>query len=156
MSWTPHATVATIVELDNKLLMVEELSNGKRVFNQPAGHIDEHESIFAAAIRETLEETGWEVELQAYIGTYIYIAPDNGITYHRVCFSAKPVKKVTEKLDKDIIAAHWMTREDIHDISNFMRSPLVLRCIADYDQRPHLPLSYIYEHSSTVATPKLS
>ncbi len=155
MIWTPHATVATIVELENKLLMVEELSNGKRVFNQPAGHINEHESVFDAAIRETMEETGWDVELKAYIGTYIYVAPENGVTYHRICFSAKAIRKATETLDQDIIAAHWMSRTDIHAISNLMRSPLVLRCIADHDQRPHLPLSYIYEHRPTAST-KLS
>lgn len=146
MIWTPHSTVATIIEQDNKLLMVEEFSNEKRVFNQPAGHVDEHESVFTAAIRETLEETGWEVELQAYIGTYIYTAPENGVTYHRICFSAKPIRKVTDSLDHDIIAAHWMTRADIQGLGDLIRSPLVLRCIEDYDQRPHLPLSYIYEH----------
>lgn len=146
MIWLPHATVATIVELNNKLLMVEELSNEKRVFNQPAGHIDEHESVFTAALRETLEETGWEVELCAFIGTYIYTAPENGITYHRLCFSAKPIKKITDKLDADIIATHWMARSDILKNSHHLRSPLVQRCISDYDERPHLPLSYIYEH----------
>lgn len=146
MIWTPHATVAAIVEKDNKLLMVEEFSNNKRVFNQPAGHVDENESVFTAAIREALEETGWEIELDAYVGTYIYVAPENGITYHRICFSAKAVRKITDTLDKDIIAAHWMTKEDILSLGEQIRSPLVLRCIEDYYQRPHLPLSYIYEH----------
>jgi 8-oxo-dGTP pyrophosphatase MutT (NUDIX family) len=146
MIWTPHATVATIVEKDDKLLMVEEFSHDKRVFNQPAGHVDANESIFDAAIRETLEETGWSVELTAYLGTYVYTAPENGVTYHRLCFSAKPLRQVTAQLDKDIIAAHWMDRADILGLGDLIRSPLVLRCIEDYDSRPHLPLSYIYEY----------
>jgi 8-oxo-dGTP pyrophosphatase MutT (NUDIX family) len=57
--WTPHATVATIVVRDDRFLMVEEISAGEAVFNQPAGHIEAGETIEAAAIRETLEETHW-------------------------------------------------------------------------------------------------
>lgn len=146
MIWTPHATVATIVEQDNKLLMVEELSHSKRVFNQPAGHIDEHESIFDAAVRETLEETGWKVALDKFVGTYIYTAPENQVTYYRFCFSAHPITQVTTALDKDIIAAHWLSRSEINDLRDQMRSPLIQRCIKDYDERPLLPLDYIFEH----------
>lgn len=146
MIWTPHATVATIVERDDKLLLVEEQSHGKMVFNQPAGHVDEGESIFAAAIRETLEETGWKVELQSFIGTYIYNAPENNVTYYRFCFSAQPIQQATQQLDQDIIAAHWLSREQISDLADELRSPLVQKCIDDYDHRTHLPLNYIYEH----------
>ncbi len=149
MIWTPHATVATIVEQQNKLLIVEELSHGKRVMNQPAGHVNENESIFDAAIRETLEETGWQVHLTAFIGTYIYRAPENGVTYYRFCFAAQPDKQLTEQLDDDIIAAHWLTREQIKQQHALLRSPLVTRCIEDYDTRPHLPLSYICEDDHT-------
>lgn len=146
MVWTPHATVATIVESNNKLLLVEELSHGKPVFNQPAGHVDKNESVFEAARRETLEETGWQVELSAFIGTYIYTAPENNVTYYRFCFAAKPLQRLTENLDKDIIQAHWMTRTEVSALGDRLRSPLVTRCIDDYDQRPALPLSTIYEH----------
>lgn len=147
MIWTPHATVATIVEQNGKLLMVEEKSHGKCVYNQPAGHVDENESIFDAAIRETQEETGWKVELDKFVGTYIYTAAENQVTYYRFCFSAKPIEQVSTELDTDIIAAHWLSRSEIQDRASSMRSPLVQRCIQDYDQRPHLPLDYIYEHS---------
>ena len=56
MSWPPHITVATIVEQHGKFLLVKELSNGKLVYNQPAGHLDPGESLQQAAIRETYEE----------------------------------------------------------------------------------------------------
>ena len=148
MIWTPHATVATIVESDGKLLMVEELSYNMRVFNQPAGHIEQNESIFEAAIRETREETGWLVKLKGFIGSYTYTAPENGITYYRFCFSADVIDKVSDQLDQDIIAAHWMTPRQIAELGEQLRSPLVMRCITDYFEREHLPLSYIYEHPS--------
>ncbi|MFZ8929594.1 MAG: NUDIX domain-containing protein, partial [Pseudohongiellaceae bacterium] len=67
MIWTAHSTVATVVEQDGKFLMVEEIDNGCTVFNQPAGHLDEGETLFTAAIRETLEETAWHVTLTAFL-----------------------------------------------------------------------------------------
>ena len=57
MVWKPHATVAAIIERDNKFLMVEELVQGKQVINPPAGHLDPNESLVEAAICETQEET---------------------------------------------------------------------------------------------------
>ncbi|WP_017132370.1 NUDIX domain-containing protein, partial [Pseudomonas agarici] len=86
MEWQPHITVATVVEDNGRFLLVEELQNGQVVFNQPAGHLDPDESLSEAAIRETLEETGWDVELTGVIGIYLYTAPSNGVTYQRVCF----------------------------------------------------------------------
>ncbi|NQZ21946.1 MAG: hypothetical protein HRT53_07780 [Colwellia sp.] len=35
----PNATVAAVIVHQNKFLLVEEIENGKNVFNQPAGHV---------------------------------------------------------------------------------------------------------------------
>ena len=35
--WRPSVTVAAVIERDGKFLLVEELQDGKRVLNQPAG-----------------------------------------------------------------------------------------------------------------------
>ncbi len=75
MIWTPHATVAVVVKKDGKYLMVEEMCHGETVYNQPAGHVDEGESILDAATRETMEETGWKVKLDTFIGLYTYKPP---------------------------------------------------------------------------------
>ena len=144
--WTPHATVACIVEQDGRFLMVEESSHGKTVFNQPAGHVDEHESIFDAAVRETLEETAWRVELTGLVGLYVYTAPQNGVCYHRYCFRANAIEKTENALDTDIIAAHWLSYEEIAAKGDKLRSPLVLKCIEDALERPTAPLDLIFEH----------
>jgi len=144
--WTPHATVACVVEQDGKYLMVEELSHGKRVFNQPAGHVDEGESILTAAVRETLEETAWQVELVGLIGLYVYTAPQNGVCYHRYCFLAKPISNTRQSLDTDILEAHWLSFEEIQNESENLRSPLVLKCLEDARNKPLTPLDFIYEH----------
>jgi 8-oxo-dGTP pyrophosphatase MutT (NUDIX family) len=79
MDWAPHVTVATVIERDGKFLLVHEYDNflGKMVYNQPAGHWDEGETLQQAAIRETLEETAWQVQLTHWLGLYTYLAPSN-------------------------------------------------------------------------------
>ncbi|MEQ9546624.1 MAG: NUDIX hydrolase [Marinobacter sp.] len=146
MTWTPHATVAVIVEDDQgRFLLVEEVSSGLVVFNQPAGHIEEDEAILDAVKRETLEETGWQVEPVHFLGLYTYKAPANGVTYYRFCYSARAVKKVTDQLDDGIIAAHWLTPEEIASLGGQLRSPLVLRCIEDYRNGRRFPLDVIVD-----------
>lgn len=146
MTWTPHATVATIIEENGKYLLVEETSNGREVFNQPAGHIEENESILAAALRETLEETGYRVELTSFLGVYTYKPAFKDTTYFRFCFAAKTVEKTALPLDKDIIAAHWLSYDEITTRKAQLRSPLVLKCIDDYRAGIKLPLSAIVEY----------
>ena len=150
--WTPHATVATIVEKDGKFLLVEEkrLINDKGelgiVYNQPAGHVDQGESIMAAAIRETLEETRWQVKLKHLVGIYIFTAPANGVTYHRYCFAAEAIShQPTSQLDDGILDAKWFSWEEIQQLNN-LRSPLVKRCIEDHIKGKQYPLDLIYEH----------
>ncbi|MFV8571214.1 NUDIX hydrolase [Marinobacter sp. SBS5] len=146
MTWKPHATVAVIAEDDQgRFLLVEEVSNGQVVFNQPAGHIEEDELILEAACRETLEETGWEVEPTYFLGIYTYKTPANGVTYHRFCYAAKPVRKVTNELDTGIIAPHWLSLDEIRELGSKLRSPLVLQCIEDYRNGRQFPLEVVID-----------
>ncbi|MBV0931772.1 NUDIX hydrolase [Marinobacterium weihaiense] len=146
MRWTPHATVACIIEQDGRFLLVEEMAGGRAVINQPAGHLEEGESFVAAACRETLEETGWHVEPEALLGLYTYRAPSNGVTYHRFCFIARPLAPVDGAvLDDGIIGPLWLTREELEARRNDLRSELVTRCIDDYLSGMRYPLEFIQE-----------
>lgn len=148
MRWTPHSTVATIVERDGRFLCVEEqsVSRGSLVINQPAGHIEPNESFIDAAIRETQEETGWTIRPTALLGMYVYTAPSNGITYHRYCFIAEPVSYDPEQpLDSGIEQALWLTLDELKQQSDKLRSPMVTRCIHDYLSGRHYPLDFIIE-----------
>jgi len=62
-----HLTVATVVEKDGQFLMVKETKSGQQVINQPAGHVEPGEDILQAALRETMEETGWEVSIMVFL-----------------------------------------------------------------------------------------
>ncbi|WP_420591010.1 NUDIX hydrolase [Bacterioplanoides sp.] len=144
--WTPHATVATVIEQDGRFLMVEEVSSGKTVINQPAGHVEKGESILDAARRETLEETGWTAEPQNLIGLYTYTAPSNGVTYHRYCFAAQAGEAIENAvLDDGIIGPRWMTIEELRNSPN-LRSDMVLTCVEDYLAGRQFPLEIIVEH----------
>ncbi|MFG3695878.1 NUDIX hydrolase [Stutzerimonas stutzeri] len=133
MTWHPHITVATIVEANGRFLMVEESKGGRLVLNQPAGHLEPNETLRQAALRETLEETGWTVELSGVVGIYLYTAPSNGVTYQRVCFAATPLTHDPQRtLDEGITGALWMTRDELAAQPERWRSELILRCIDDY------------------------
>jgi len=144
MRFIPHITVASIIEDQGRFLLVEEMADNRAVFNQPAGHLEADESLIQAALRETLEETGWDVELTGVTGIYLYTAPSNGITYQRVCFAGKPLQQRTNHpLDEGIIGPRWLTRDELAAQPERWRSELVLRCIDDYLSGECFPLSLI-------------
>ncbi|SDU02888.1 NUDIX hydrolase [Halopseudomonas salegens] len=143
MGFNPHLTVATIVEHDGRFLMVEEMQGQRLVINQPAGHLEADESLIEAAVRETLEETGWTVQPTALTGIYLFKAA-NGETYQRVCFTAKTVEHHPElSLDEGIVRASWLTLDELERRRNELRSYLVLDCLHDYRHKPHYPLEVI-------------
>jgi len=145
--FTPHTTVATLIEDQGRYLLVHEAPDGHMaVFNQPAGHLEANESLIEAALRETLEETAWEVAITDFLGIYRYEAP-NGETYLRHAFAGTPVKyHANRTLDTGIIDAQWLSYEQIIAITDQLRSPLVLQLIDDYRRGVRYPLAIIREH----------
>jgi 8-oxo-dGTP pyrophosphatase MutT (NUDIX family) len=144
-------TVAAIIERDGKFLMVEERSGGTLVLNQPAGHLEQGESLVAAVVREALEETGHRFEPEHVVGFYLWRSPDANTTYLRVAFcgQAEPSADVAA-LDEGIVAVHWLTRAQLERRAAQLRSPMVLRCIEDYLFGRRYPLdclTYLDPHS---------
>lgn len=144
MTWAPHVTVATVVEHDGRFLMVYEHSEGKTVYNQPAGHLEPEESLIEAAVRETLEETRWQVEPTALLGIGLYRAPANGVTYLRHTFAARPVQEHPDSpLDPDIIEPRWLTRDELLAVKDQWRSPMVMQAVDDYLAGTRYPLELL-------------
>ncbi|MEQ8954495.1 MAG: NUDIX hydrolase [Gammaproteobacteria bacterium] len=140
----PDITVAVVVERDGKFLMVREESDGVVVLNQPAGHLERGETVFAAAQRETAEEAGWEIRVTALLGIYDYTAPDSGKTYIRHCFIAEPLRElIGQPLDEGILEALWLSYDEILADSVALRSPLVRQALQDYQSGIRYPLSVI-------------
>lgn len=139
----PDVTVAVVVPRHGRLLLVEERVRGVSVLNQPAGHLEAGESLAQAAVRETLEESGWDVQLQAFVGMYRWLAPDD-TTFVRVVFAAEPIKFNPDRaLDDGIERTLWMTPAELRSESHRARSPLVLAAVDDWLAGVRLPLSAI-------------
>ncbi|MEJ2345330.1 MAG: NUDIX hydrolase [Gammaproteobacteria bacterium] len=144
MRWNPHVTVAALVEQSGKFLLVEERDGARIVYNQPAGHLEEGETLLDAVIRETREETARDFIPEALVGVYRYVSPGNGVTYLRFCFSGRCSEpRPGRQLDGEILRALWLDRESLLQRESRLRSPMVLRCIDDYRSGKHYPLALL-------------
>jgi len=140
----PHVTVAALAIRDGRFLIVEENIQGRIVYNQPAGHLEADESPLQACIRETLEETAWHFRPEFISGVYRYHSNSNDVTYLRMCFFGRCTgHEPDRRLDEEIIAAHWLRRDEIVRSKDKLRSPMVLRCIDDYLAGSRYPLELI-------------
>jgi 8-oxo-dGTP pyrophosphatase MutT (NUDIX family) len=144
ITWAPDVTVATIVASGDRFLLVEEVIVGNTVLNQPAGHLEPGESLHAAALRETLEETGWSVELSDLVGVYQWSTLDGSKQFLRFTFAATAVAHDPQRqLDDGILRAVWLTREEIVAQGERLRSPMVLANIDDWLSGKRYPLTAI-------------
>lgn len=142
--WKPNATVAAIVEEGGKFLLVEEETSRGNRYNQPAGHLEENETIVSAVIRETLEETAYDFKPEALLGIYHWKHDHNDTTYLRFAFIGKVSNfHANQALDDGIIRTVWMTAEEMREKQALMRSDQVLICVEDYLAGKHHPLETI-------------
>jgi ADP-ribose pyrophosphatase YjhB (NUDIX family) len=70
-TWAAHVTVAAIIERDGRFLLVEEHTDNGLRLNQPAGHLEEGETLAEAVVRETLEESACRFAPEALVGVYM-------------------------------------------------------------------------------------
>lgn len=142
--WKPNVTVAALIERDGRFLLVEEETEQGLRFNQPAGHLDEGESLVAACAREALEETAWTFTPTALVGVYQWPRPQGDVTYLRFAFSGTLGEHDPSRpLDTGILHALWMTPAEIEATRERHRSPLILQCVQDYLAGRRFPLDLI-------------
>jgi 8-oxo-dGTP pyrophosphatase MutT (NUDIX family) len=131
--YSTDLTVAAVVDLDGRYLLVEERAMGRRVLSQPGGHIESGESPEQAVVRETLEETGCVIECGELIGVYLWIHPQTRQQFLRIAYDGTFVSCNEElPLDEGIIARRWATLPEIETRQPQLRSPAVLRCVRDH------------------------
>ncbi len=136
-----HVTVAAIVEREGRFLCVEEEISGRLVLNQPAGHLESQESLLAAVVRETYEETAFVFAPRALLGVYHYRSA-SGITYVRFAFVGTVTDHHPERpLDVGIRRALWLTFAEIEERRAMHRGPQVLRALEDYRRGQSYPLT---------------
>ncbi len=147
--WKPHVTVAAIIEREGRFLLVEEEvldDQGSTVirYNQPAGHLDEGESLVQACAREVLEETAWHFTPRQLVGIYQWRPPTRHLTYLRFAYCGTLGDHDADRpLDDGIRRALWLTPAEIHALRDRHRSPLILQCIEDYQAGRRYPLELV-------------
>lgn len=153
--WQPHVVVAAIVERDGRFLMVEEFIAGELRLNQPAGHWEQGETLFEATRRETLEESGWDVEPRAFLGVYAWHPASLPYPFVRLAFVAEAVRHHADRaLDSGILRAAWLTPDEVKARESQWRSPSVWQCILDYRAGRFMPLDRVRESSEIERIPQ--
>lgn len=147
--WKPNVTVAAVVERGGRFLVVEEETEDGLRFNQPAGHLDQGESLLQAVSREALEETAHHFTPEFLVGIYQWPRPDSDITYLRFAFGGSVTGFEAERrLDTGIVRAVWMSLEELRASRERHRSPLILQCCEDYLAGRRYPLDLIRHYDA--------
>jgi 8-oxo-dGTP pyrophosphatase MutT (NUDIX family) len=138
--WKPSVTVAAVIERQGKFLFVQERISGRLVLNQPAGHLDPGESLVTACRREAMEETAHHFEPTALVGIYRWRDPAKDFTFLRFAFRGTVGAAEKRPLDKEIVAVHWLSPEELKQRKAEHRSPLVQKCVDDFIAGRSFPL----------------
>lgn len=123
--------VLTIVPYEGRYLLVEELDGS---FYLPAGRVEPGESLVAAAIRETAEETGVAVRLRGLLGIDHRWLPGSPPTQRlRFAFAGIPATSAPPKgvPDRHSRGASWFARDEIPQLP--LRDPEVVDWIAQLE-----------------------
>lgn len=145
----PGVTVAAVVERDGRFLFVREHTDQGVRLNQPAGHLDPAESLLDAVVRETREETGWQVQPQALVGVYLsryqWAATGTDVTYLRFGIHCRAVRHfVDQPPDTGIIEAVWLSPAELADCAPTHRSPQVAQTLNDFLAGQRYPLDLLH------------
>jgi ADP-ribose pyrophosphatase YjhB (NUDIX family) len=148
--WKPNVTVAAVIERAGRFLLVEEETPEGLRFNQPAGHLEEGESLLEATVREVLEETAHGFVPEYLVGIYQWTRPQGDITYLRFAYGGR-VEGVdaARPLDAGIVRAVWMTLDEVRASADRHRSPLILQCIEDWLAGQRHPLALVHHCAHT-------
>lgn len=142
--WKPSVTVAAVIEREGRFLFVREQVEGRRVLNQPAGHLDPGESLVAACRREVLEETAHRFQPTGLVGIYRWHYAPKEVTFLRFCFLGKLEGEDAKRaLDREIVGLEWLTPDELKNRRTEHRSPLVEKCVDDFLAGRSFPLGVL-------------
>jgi 8-oxo-dGTP diphosphatase len=148
-SQTDHAIVDILIVDGDKFLLIEEGKPGREgLFNLPGGHVEGHETLFDAAIREAKEETGYDVELTGVVGIYQSIYAR--INVSGPVFSAKIVggrAASTAEHPRQL----WVTKNELYELAKrgklFAKYPPF--AVGHYTTRGAFPIDIVASYDYT-------
>ena len=111
----PAITVNVAVIHENRVLLTKR--EDFEVWCLPSGGVEEGESLAQAAVRETKEETGLDIELKSLVGVYSCLGalPDT----HAVLFTAIPTGGNIQTQPGETIDARFFSFDEIPDDLSF-------------------------------------
>ena len=125
----PSVTVAAIVEQRGRFLLVEEETPEGLRLNNPAGHLDEGETLLEAVVREALEETARVFRPEALLGVYMsrFRRPARGedVTYVRFAVCGSVGEPEAGRALLDLAADREPCAEDMPGLRRAMRALLL-------------------------------
>ncbi len=147
-----HLGAGTVIQKDSGdiLLIQEGKEHVRGKWNLPSGGYskedeDHEETIKEAAIRETREETGLEVELEGLIGIYTRDAHRTDMKNTLVLFEAKKTGGILDpNVDEEIIDAKYFSIDEISELETRFDLKTILQDFREkrsYDT-PVRPLEY--------------
>ena len=140
----PTVTVAAIVERGGRYLLVVEDAPRGPVLNNPAGHLDQGETLLQAVVREVLEETARRFTPTHLVGAYLAPSARGDVTYLRFVFAGEVGEPEPGRaLDAGILRTVWLSAEEIEAGRARHRSALLARGIADHRAGCRFPLDLL-------------
>ena len=130
---TKSSCCVVINEKEEVLLILRE---DFRIWTLPGGGLETNETWEQAAVRETLEETGYEVMITQYVGEYWRPQLSNGEGDLRHVFIARMTNEVQSHHDKESVEVRWFpvaglpkrmnrfVQEHLQDALAFSSSPV--------------------------------
>lgn len=103
-----HVVTDSIIVKDDKILLIKRaahlVAGGK--YGMPGGYLDRDETVPQGALREALEETGWECKIKQLLG--VVDSPQRGDDRQNVgfIFWLEPIKQVAEP-DHETDGMEW-------------------------------------------------
>lgn len=133
----------TFIEKEGKFLLIQEnRGRDKGKWWLPAGTVDEGEYIKNTAIRETLEESGYEVKLKNIICIYNKLINNNPIV--GIIFTAQIIGGNLKYDKEEISDAKWFTYEEILKMKDNLRSKeALLKCLENFKNNNYIDLDQI-------------
>lgn len=124
-----YIKAAVVIHKDGKYLLVQE--RNERVYGQwnwSQGRLDEGETPEEAALREGKEETGLDLRVERKLAMLTDTFPDIKELH---VFLASPISGSVSVQEDEILAAKWVSLEELIEMKESLVGPWVLDTIRD-------------------------